>query len=399
MRFRMIGAVGLVATVLLSACGEAATPTTAPVATATTSAASTAPTATTGSAAGGTATAPVAAAPTATTIVVGNAGASLLINGAGATFPVPIYTKWFAEYSNVDKDVRFNYQPIGSGAGIQQIQNQTVDFGGSDAPMTDAQLQQAKGGELFHIPTVSGAVVAIYNLPGASKGLKLDGETLANIYLGNITTWDDPAIVSQNSDMAAYLKGDIAVTERSDGSGTTNIFTSYLSAVSPEWKSSVGSGTAVKWPVGLGARGNAGVAGLVQQTPGGFGYVELAYAKQNNLPYAFMKNGAGEFTEPTIEATALAAEGVTIPDDLRVTIVNSSTAGSYPIAGFTYILVYKMQMDPAKGTGLANFLWWATHDGETLAKSLDYAPLSADMTQRVEAKIQALDCGGSPCYK
>jgi phosphate transport system substrate-binding protein len=330
---------------------------------------------------------------------VGNPNASLLINGAGATFPVPIYTKWFAAYANVDKNVRFNYQPIGSGAGIQQVQNGTVDFGGSDAAMSDEQMQKAQGGAIFHIPTVSGAVVAIYNLEGATKGLKLDGETLANIYLGKITTWDDPAIKGQNSEMASALKGDIAVVHRSDGSGTTNIFAGYLSAVSPEWKSSVGTGTSVKWPAGLGARGNAGVAGLVQQTPGGIGYVELAYAKQNNLPYASVKNGSGEFVEPTVDATALAAEGITIPDDLRVTIVNSSKSGSYPIAGFTYILVYKQQKDATKGAALAKFLWWATHDGEALAKSLDYAPLSPEMTTRVEDKIKSLDCGGSPCYK
>jgi phosphate transport system substrate-binding protein len=330
---------------------------------------------------------------------VGNPNANLLINGAGATFPVPIYTKWFAEYANVDTNVRFNYQPIGSGAGIQQIQNGTVDFGGSDAPMTDEQMQKAQGGEIFHIPTVSGAVVAIYNLEGAAKGLKLDGETLANIYLGSITTWDDPAIKGQNSEMASSLKGDIAVIHRSDGSGTTNIFASYLSAVSPEWKSGVGSGTSVKWPAGLGARGNAGVAGLVQQTPGGIGYVELAYARQNNLPYAFVKNSSGEFIEPTIEATTLAAEGITIPGDLRVSIVDSTKSGSYPIAGFTYILVYKQQKDAAKGEALAKFLWWATHEGETLARTLDYAPLSAEMTGRVEEKIKSLDCAGSPCYK
>jgi phosphate transport system substrate-binding protein len=331
--------------------------------------------------------------------VVGDPNASLLINGAGATFPVPIYTKWFAEYPNIDKNVRFNYQPIGSGAGIQQIQNGTVDFGGSDAPMTDEQLQKAQGGEILHIPTVSGAVAVIYNLQGATKGLKLEGETLANIYLGKITSWDDPAIQAQNSEMANALQGDIAVVHRSDGSGTTNIFASYLAAVSAEWKSSVGSGTSVKWPVGLGARGNAGVAGLVQQTPGGIGYVELAYAKQNDLPYAYVKNSAGEFVEPTIEATSLAAEGVTIPDDLRVSIVNSSKPGSYPIAGFTYILVYKQQKDVAKGTALSKFLWWATHDGEALAKSLDYAPLSPELTKRVENKIKSLDCSGSPCYK
>lgn len=380
MNKRLIGAVGLIAAVLLSACGgdmvvpPGSTPTS-------------------GQGSGAT------AAPTNTAVAVGDPNARLLINGAGATFPVPIYTKWFAEYSNVEKDVRFNYQAIGSGAGIQQVQNGTVDFGGSDAPMTDEQLQKAQGGEIFHIPTVSGAVVAIYNLEGAAKGLKLDGETLAKIYLGEITSWDDPAITGQNAEMASVLKGDIAVVHRADGSGTTNIYTSYLAAVSPEWKANVGSGTSVKWPVGLGARGNAGVAGLIQQTPGSIGYVELAYAKQNDLPYAYIKNGSGEFIEPTIEATTLAAQGVTVPDDLRVSIVNSGASGSYPIAGFTYILVYKQQKDAAKGEALAKFLWWATHDGESLAASLDYAPLSDDLTKRVEQRIKALDCGGSPCYK
>jgi phosphate transport system substrate-binding protein len=376
----------LAAAVLLSACdtGTPATPTTAPAANT--------------PAASGSATAP--AAPTNTTVAVGNPNADLLLNGAGATFPAPIYTKWFAAYVQIDPTVRFNYQPIGSGAGIQQIQNQTVDFGGSDAPLTDDQLKAAKGGELLHIPTVSGAVVVIYNIPGAAKGLKLDGETIANIFLGKITSWDDPAIKGQNAEMVSNLKGDIAVVHRSDGSGTTNIFTDYLSAISSEWKSGVGKGTSVKWPVGLGARGNAGVAGLVQQTPGGFGYVELAYATQNNLPYAFVKNGSGEFIEPTLDSTAAASEGLAnIPDDLRVSIVNSDKTGSYPIAGFTYILVYKTQTDAKKGTALAKFLWWATHDGEAMAKTLQYAPLSPDLTQRVETKIKSLDCGGSPCYK
>ncbi len=395
MRLRFVTVLALITTLLLSACGGGtATPTSAPTNDNAT------PVVTAGGQQGTPTTLSTPPAPTNTAVVVGDPNANLLINGAGATFPVPIYTKWFAEYIKVEPSVRFNYQPIGSGAGIQQIQNRTVDFGGSDAPLSDEQLAAAKGGELFHVPTVAGAVVVIYNLSNVPKGLKLDGETLANIFLGKITSWDDPAIKGQNAEMASNLKGDIALVHRSDGSGTTNIFTDYLSAVSSEWKSGVGKGTSVKWPVGLGARGNAGVAGLVQQTPGGIGYVELAYATQNKLPYAFIKNGAGEFIDPTLESTTLATEGVTaIPDDLRLSIVNSSKPGAYPIAGFTYILVYKSQKDAAKGAAVARFLWWATHDGEALAKTLDYAPLSPDLVQRAEAKIKALDCGGSPCYK
>lgn len=386
---RWFGASALVGALLLSACGEAATPATG-----------VAPTATAGATGAATATGSAPAAPTNTPIEVGNPNASLLINGAGATFPVPIYTKWFQTYATVDPTVRFNYQPIGSGAGIQQIQNQTVDFGGSDAPLTDAQLTSAKGGALYHIPTVAGSVAVIYNLNGAAKGLKLDGETLAKIFDGSITAWNDPAITAQNAEMAANLKGDIAVVHRSDGSGTTNIFTDYLSTVSADWKAKVGKGTSVNWPVGLGGRGNAGVAGLVQQTPGGIGYVELAYAVQNKLPYASVKNAAGEFVEPTLESTGLAAEGVSnVPDDLRLSIVNSSKSGAYPIAGFTYILVYKTQTNAEKGAGVAKFLWWAIHDGEAQAKTLDYAPLPASVVTLAETKIKALDCGGSPCYK
>jgi phosphate transport system substrate-binding protein len=389
---RWLGASSLIGALLLSACGADATPTTTVAPTATG--------ATTGTT-GGAATATGApAAPTPTPVQVGNPNAGLLINGAGATFPVPIYTKWFQTYITVDPSVRFNYQPIGSGAGIQQIQNQTVDFGGSDAPLTDAQLTAAKGGELYHIPTVAGSVAVIYNLNGAAKGVKLDGETLAKIFDGTITAWNDPAITGQNTEMAASLTGDIAVIHRSDGSGTTNIFTDYLSTVSADWKAKVGKGTSVNWPVGLGGRGNAGVAGLVQQTPGGIGYVELAYAKQNKLPYALVKNGSGEYIEPTLASTVAATESLTtVPADLRVSIVNSSKTGSYPIAGFTYILVYKTQTDAAKGTGLARFLWWAIRDGEAQAQTLDYATLPASVVTLAENQIKALDCGGSACYK
>jgi phosphate transport system substrate-binding protein len=412
MRSRLFTVLMILTMVLLSACGSEPGPvaTSTPAAgsgeatptersdamsaeTPTTAAAEATPTV-------GEGTTPTSApAPTNTAVVVGDPGASLLINGAGATFPVPIYTKWFQFYSqSVDTNVRFNYQPIGSGAGIQQIINQTVDFGGSDAPMTDEQLSQAPA-EILHIPTVAGAVVAIYNVPGTAKGLKLSGEALADIFLGKVATWDDPAIKDQNAEMASSLTGDIAVIHRSDGSGTTNIFTDYLSAVSSEWKSSVGKGTSVKWPAGLGARGNAGVAGLVQQTPGSIGYVELAYALQNNLPYAFIKNPSGEFIEPTLDSTRLAAEGTEMPEDLRVSIVNSKQTGSYPIAGFTCIMVYKAQKNADKGAALARFLWWATHDGEAMAKDLTYASLSDKIVPLVEAKIKALDCGGSACYK
>jgi phosphate transport system substrate-binding protein len=379
------GAVALIGLFVLAACGEAAPPPTTPPPAANTPSPSSAP-----------------AAPTNTALVVGNPGAGLLINGAGATFPVPIYTKWFQTYSGVDPGVRFNYQPIGSGAGIQQITAKTVDFGASDAPLTDAQLQAAQtaGGTLFHIPTVAGSVAVIYNLPNVPSGVKLDGATLERILLGTITRWDDPAITGQNAEMAANLTGDIVVVHRSDGSGTTNIFTDYLSSVSADWESAVGTGTAVKWPVGLGARGNAGVAGQVQQTTGGIGYVELAYAEQNKLPYALIKNTAGEFIAPTLDSTKLAAAGIaSVPEDLRVSIVNSAQPGAYPIAGFTYILIYQAQMDAARGAGLAKFLWWAIHDGEAQAADLSYAPLPAAIVTQAEAKIKALDCGGSPCYK
>ena len=399
---RGIAAGAVLGLLILTACGETPTNTPPPAPTDTVSMApTTAPGATdltpTHATASGTAT--PAPAPTNTAIVVGNPGASLLINGAGATFPVPIYTKWFASYVNIDPTVRFNYQPIGSGAGIQQIQNQTVDFGGSDAPLTDAQLKGAKGGELYHIPTVAGSVALIYNLPNVPSGLKLDGPTLAGIFDGTITSWNDQAITSQNPDLAANLTGDVLIVHRSDGSGTTNIFTDYLSTVSSQWQSSVGKGTSVNWPVGLGARGNAGVAGQVQQTPGGIGYVELAYAIQNKLTYAAMKNANGEYIAPTLDSTVAATKAVTSPPaDLRLSIVNSPGAGVYPIAGFTYLLVYKTQTDAAKGTGLAKFLWWAIHDGEAQAQSLSYAPLPDNVVKLAEDKIKALDCGGKACY-
>ncbi len=320
------------------------------------------------------------------------------MTGAGATFPYPLYSKWFDVY-NKKAGVQINYQSVGSGAGIQQLSQRTVDFGASDAPMTDEQLKAAPG-EVLHIPTVMGAVVVTYNLAGVDKGLKLTPDTLSGIFLGSVKKWSDPRIAADNPNVK-LPDADIAVVHRSDGSGTTNIFTDYLSTVSPEWKSKVGKSTSVNWPVGLGAKGNEGVAGQVKQTPGSIGYVELAYAVQNKLPYAFMKNQAGQFVEPTLESTTSAAAGSAsnMPEDLRVSIVNAPGEKSYPIAGYTYILVYKDQQDPAKGKALVDFLWWGIHDGEQYATGLLYAPLPKEVVTRDEAKIKSIASQGKPLYQ
>ena len=312
------------------------------------------------------------------------ASAQMLINGAGATFPQPIYTKWFDEYSKVDTSVRFNYQGIGSGGGQKQILSETVDFGASDGPMSDENLAKAPR-TLWHIPTVAGAVVVSYNLPGNLK-LKLDGATLANIYLGKITKWNDPAITAQNGGVDLPAQ-DIVVVHRSDGSGTSYIFTDYLSNVSSEWKEKVGKNTSVNWPAGLGGKGNAGVTGQVKQSPGAIGYVELAYAKQNSLPYADMKNFSGAYITPSIESVVEALATATIPADFRFSMVNPPGAKAYPIAGATWLLVYQQQKDAAKGKKLVEFLKWAFTDGEKMAASLDYAPLPANVQDRVLKQI------------
>ncbi len=312
------------------------------------------------------------------------ASAQMLITGAGATFPQPIYTKWFDEYSKVDTSVRFNYQGIGSGGGQKQILSETVDFGASDGPMSDENLAKAPR-TLWHIPTVAGAVVVSYNLPGNLK-LKLDGATLANIYLGKITKWNDPAITAQNGGVDLPAQ-DIVVVHRSDGSGTSYIFTDYLSNVSSEWKEKVGKNTSVNWPAGLGGKGNAGVAGQVKQSPGAIGYVELAYAKQNSLPYADMKNFSGAYITPSIESVVEALATATIPADFRFSMVNPPGAKAYPIAGATWLLVYQQQKDAAKGKKLVEFLKWAFTDGEKMAASLDYAPLPANVQDRVLKQI------------
>lgn len=316
----------------------------------------------------------------------------VLINGAGATFPAPLYTKWFSEYNKLNPSLKFNYQAIGSGGGIQQVTNGTVDFGASDAPMKDEQL--AKVPNTLHIPTVMGAVVITYNVPGAGE-LKLTPETLSNIFLGKITKWNDAALAKDNAG-AKLPDTDITVVHRSDGSGTTNIFTDYLSKVSPEWKSGVGAGTSVKWPTGLGAKGNDGVTGQVKQVPGAIGYVELAYANQNKLPVAALKNREGTFVKPTMESTSEAAAGIEVPEDFRVSITDAKGKNAYPMAAFTYLLVQKDQKDAVKGEALVKFIDWAIHDGQKLAAPLDYAPLPKPVVAKVEAKLKSISVAGKP---
>jgi len=327
------------------------------------------------------------------------AAKTVTLNGAGASFPYPLYSKWIAEYRKIAPNVTIDYQSIGSGGGIKGITEQTVDFAGSDAPMKDDQLAAAPG-QIFHIPTVMGAVVVTFNLEGVKTGLKLTPEVISNIFLGKVKKWNDQAITSLNPDVQLPDK-DITVVHRSDGSGTTNIFTDYLSSVSSEWKEKVGKGTSVEWPTGIGAKGNEGVSGTVKQTPGGIGYVELAYAVQNQLPYAFVMNQTGKFVEPTLETTTAAAAGAAanMPEDMRVSIVNAPGENAYPISGYTYLLVYKDQKDKDKGTELAKFLWWAIHDGEKYAKDLLYAPLPDNVVKLAEAKIKQLNYQGEALYK
>lgn len=318
-----------------------------------------------------------------------------LMNGAGATFPYPIYSKWFDEYAKVDPSMRFNYQSIGSGGGIRQITARTVDFGASDGPMTDGQLQKAPG-ELLHIPTVLGAVVATYNLPGNPR-LRFTPEILAGVFLGKITQWNDAKITAVNPGVS--LPGQtILVVHRSDGSGTTYIWVDYLTKVSPEWAQKVGRGTSVSWPVGLGGKGNEGVAGQIKSTPGALGYVELAYAIKNNLPAASIANAAGKFVEPTIATTTAAAAGAatSMPSDFRVSLTNAPGDHAYPIASFTWLLVYKDQPDERKGRALVKFLWWMAHDGQKYATDLLYAPLPPRVVKQIEGKLGQISYRGTP---
>jgi phosphate transport system substrate-binding protein len=326
----------------------------------------------------------------ATAMMIGlaaEASAQMLINGAGATFPYPIYSKWFDEYVKVDSSVRFNYQSIGSGGGQKQILAETVDFGASDGPMSDENLAKAPG-KLLHIPTVAGAVVVTYNLPGEPK-LKLDGETIVDIFRGKITKWNDARIAGLNPGVELPA-ADIVVVHRSDGSGTTYIFTDYLSTVSHPWHEQVGRNTAVKWPVGLGGKGNEGVAGQVKQTPGAIGYVELIYALQNKLPFADVKNAGGKYIAASLDSVTAAMATAKVPDDFRFSMVNAPGADAYPIAGATWLLVYETQKDPAKGKKIVEFLNWALTEGEQMAASLNYAPLPNGLRERALARVKEI---------
>jgi phosphate transport system substrate-binding protein len=320
------------------------------------------------------------------------------LNGAGATFPAPLYQKWFDQYSKLT-NVQINYQAIGSGGGIKGIQDQTVDFGASDAPMTDEQIQGAKGGPIFHIPTALGAIVPTYNIPNVSAKLKFTGDTIAGIFLGDISKWNDPKLVADNPDLA-NVNQDIVVVHRSDGSGTTFGFTDYLSTVSPAWQQKVGKGTAVDWPTGLGGSGNPGVAGEVQQNPYSIGYVELIYALQNNLGYGMVKNKAGKFIDPSLESVTAAAgaSATSIPADLRFSIVDAPSDASYPISTATWLLAYKNETDQAKALALTRMLWWATHEGQQFNKDLAYATVPPGITQKSEEFIKQIIVEGKPVF-
>jgi phosphate transport system substrate-binding protein len=322
----------------------------------------------------------------------------LMINGAGATFPYPLYSKWFYEYSNANPGVKFNYQSIGSGGGIKQITAGTVNFGATDAPMTDEELKKTPG-PIIHIPTALGAVVPVYNLDGAAEGLKLTPDVLAGIYLGKITRWNDPKIAELNKTVT-MPNADIVVAHRSDGSGTTDIFTNYLTTVNTEWRAKVGRGKAVNWPIGIGGKGNEGVAGVVKQTPGAIGYVELAYAKQNRMKVASLRNREGHFVTPTLEATSAAAAGVakSMPADFRVSLVDAPGKESWPISGLTWILVYKDQKDEARGKAMVQFLKWAIRDGQKMEAALDYAALPIAVVEKVDQALKRISFKGKSLY-
>ncbi len=331
--------------------------------------------------------------------LVPTAMAQLQLNGAGATFPYVLYSKWFDVYNKKTR-IQFNYQSIGSGGGIKQVIEGTVDFGATDGPMNEKQLAEAKakrGTDVLHIPTVMGAVVATYNLDIATDHLKLTPDVLADIFLGKIKKWNDPRIAKANPGVALPPKA-IIVVHRSDGSGTTYIFTDYLSKVSTEWNKKVGTGTSVRWVIGLGGKGNEGVSGMVKQTEGSIGYVELAYAVQNKLPYAALQNKSGTFVVPSIESVTAAAknEASAMPADFRVSITNPDGKDSYPIGGFTWLLIYKDQKDPVKARAIVDFLAWAVTDGEKYAPDLLYAPLPDNVVTMVQRAIQTITVNGQP---
>ncbi|HUQ82831.1 MAG TPA: phosphate ABC transporter substrate-binding protein PstS [Gemmatimonadaceae bacterium] len=324
-------------------------------------------------------------------------GGGVALTGAGASFPQPIYSKWFSDYA-AKTGVKINYQSIGSGGGIRQLSDGTVDFGASDAPMTDEELSKAKGGAILHIPTVLGAVVLTYNIPELTQPLNLSGDVIADIFLGKITKWNDSRLAALNTGTKLPAR-DILVVHRSDGSGTTFIFSDYLATVSPAWTAGPGKGKELKWPVGLGARGNEGVSGQVKQTPFTIGYTELAYANQNRLPVAKVRNAAGQFVAPAIASITAAAAGAVekLPPntDYRVSIVNAPGADAYPISSFTWLLVYQRQTDAAKGKKLVDFMRWALSEGEASAATLDYAPLPPSVGAALMERLSTIQVGAA----
>jgi phosphate transport system substrate-binding protein len=316
-------------------------------------------------------------------------GQTTQLNGAGATFPYPMYSKWFSEYNKLHPDVQINYQSIGSGGGIRQVLNGTVDFGASDGPMSDEQLKEAKT-KILHIPTVLGAVVPAYNVPGVSGEVKFTPEALAGIFLGKIQNWNDPAIVKANPGVN-FPNQAIIVVHRSDGSGTTFIFTDYLSKVSSDWESTVGKGTSPKWPVGLGGKGNEGVAGQIRQLQGSIGYVELIYAVENKITYGSVKNVAGNFVKATLDGVTEAAASVkSMPADFRVSITNAPGKTAYPISSFTWLLIPEQAKDAKKGKILADFLEWMVNEGQKMTSQLSYAPLPAGVAEKVKVAIKQI---------
>ena len=313
------------------------------------------------------------------------------LNGAGATFPFPLYSKWISEYNKENPLVKINYQSIGSGGGIRQIIAGTVDFGATDAPMKEDEAKQAPS-KLFHIPATIGAVVVAYNLPEVTTTLKLAPEVLVAIYQGKIKKWNDPKIKADNPE-AKLPANEISVVYRTDGSGTTAVFTDYLSKISADWKEKIGAGKSIAWPTGLGAKGNEGVTGQIKTTPYTIGYIERAYASQNKLPMLELKNKSGKFVAPTIDAMSAAADAVEMPDELFVSLSNAEGEAVYPITSYSYLLVYENAKDPVKGEALAKYVWWGLHDGQKFSKDLDYAPIPAKVLSKVEARLKELRSG------
>ncbi len=337
----------------------------------------------------------------ASTADVGAAGAAptaapkkeeaISLNGAGATFPYPLYSKWISEYNKLNPNVKINYQSIGSGGGIRQIIAGTVDFGATDAPMKDDEAKQAPS-KLLHIPATIGAVVIAYNVPEITGTLRLTPEALVDIYAGKIRNWNDPKIKADNPEVKLPAK-EISVVYRTDGSGTTSVFTDYLSKISAEWRAKVGAGKSVNFPLGLGAKGNEGVTGQVKTSPYTIGYIERAYASQNKLPMVELKNRAGKFVAPTTQAMSAAADSVQMPDQLFVSLSDADGDAAYPITSYSYLLVYENAKDPVKGAALAKYVWWGLHDGQKFSKELDYAPIPDKVLSKVEARLKELRSG------